>query len=79
MDVSDISRFFSNFYKSPEVKYKNMDFKNSEISKCPSFLYLPVVKYENLDLSITWGSFQYMTYLGHVTCLGVEFYTFLLG
>ena len=27
MDVLDISRFFSNFYKSPEVKYKNMDFK----------------------------------------------------
>ena len=35
----DISNFFYNFYKSPEVKYKNMDFKNLEISKCPIFAY----------------------------------------
>ena len=37
VDVSDISDFFSNCYKSPKVKYKNMDFKNSEIFKCTSF------------------------------------------
>ena len=77
----DISDFFCNVYKSPEVKYKNMDFKNPEISKCLSFLYLPMVKYEDLDLGIrwSWGIYQYMTYMGHATCFGVELWTFFLG
>ena len=76
----DISDFFCKFYKSPEVKYKNMDFKNPEISKCLSFLYLPIVKYENLDLGIrrSWGIFQYMTYTGDATFFAVEFCTLLL-
>ena len=37
------------FRFSPMVKYKNLDYKKSEMFKHPSFRYLPMVKYGNLD------------------------------
>ena len=54
-DVSDVADvFFSNFYKSDFSIFacsqiRKVGCLKSEIFKCPSCRYLPIVKYENLD------------------------------
>ena len=77
MDVSEISDFFSNFYKSDFLIFtysqiRKLECLKSKISKHPSVRYLPMVKYDNSELSITWRIFQYMTYGGHATCFFLE-------